>query len=128
MFLIALPVSLLHSLRVKYLVAKGEALGESELPFIEGSRVPGTMQAVYQSQLSQGRPTFWRWFWVKTGWGHLQADLGELAPGQSGQEARGPLTTAMPAAQLPRFKWSGWRRAQAQCPLSPKLPPGPNKV
>ena len=57
MFLIALPVSLLHSLRVKYLVAKGEALGESELPFIEGSCVPGTMQAVYPSQLSQRRPT-----------------------------------------------------------------------
>lgn len=56
MFLIALPVSLLHSLWVKYLVAKGEALGESELPFIEGPCVPGTIQGVYQSQLSQGGP------------------------------------------------------------------------
>lgn len=96
MFVIALPVCLLHSLRVKYLVAK-EALGESELPFIEGPCVPGAMQAVYQSQLSPGRPAFCHGFWVKTGWGPLQAGLGELAPGQSGREARGPLTTATPA-------------------------------
>ena len=113
-------------LRVKYLVAK-EALGESELPFIEGPCVPGAMQAVYQSQLSPGRPAFCHGFWVKTGWGPLQAGLGELAPGQSGREARGPLTTATPAVQLPRFKWNGWR-AQAQCPLSPKLSPGHDKV
>ena len=56
MFLIALSVSLLHSLRVKYLVARGEAFGASELPFIKGPCVPGTIQGVYQSQWSQGGP------------------------------------------------------------------------
>ena len=49
------------------------------------------------------------------------ADLGELAPGQGDWEARGPLTTVMPAVQLPEFKWRGWPRTLApSCHLDPK--------
>ena len=119
MFLIALPVSLLHSLRVKYLVARGEAFGASELPFIKGPCVPGTIQVF--TKVSGARAA--HLLMVILGEDGV-ADLGELAPGQGDWEARGPLTTVMPAVQLPEFKWRGWPRTLA--PNCPK--PGPKKV
>lgn len=87
----------------------------------------GAMQAVYQSQLSPGLPAFCHGFWVKKGWGPSPGWFSELAPGQSGREARGSAhnshASVAPQVQVER----GWR-AQAQCPSAPSCHLDPTRL